>query len=82
MPMTERVGLPPPAENVKPWFLVFALIFVGGSLSSLAYMIIGYYASLKASRKLFSSMLANLSRAPARFFDKVLVHLQQLPVNC
>jgi hypothetical protein len=34
--------------------------------------VLGYWASLRASRKLFLQMLLNLARAPARFFDKVV----------
>lgn len=36
---------------------------------TLAYIALGYYASLQASRSLFHAMLERLTRAPSRFFD-------------
>ncbi|KAH9902650.1 P-loop containing nucleoside triphosphate hydrolase protein [Cubamyces lactineus] len=62
-------GLPPPDVNVIPWLMVYLYISIAGAFSMLAYISLGYYASLQASRSLFLSMLQRLSRAPARFFD-------------
>ncbi|KAG1754951.1 P-loop containing nucleoside triphosphate hydrolase protein [Suillus paluster] len=39
------------------------------AFSVLAYISLGYYASLQASRSLFLRLLERLTRAPARFFD-------------
>jgi ABC-type multidrug transport system fused ATPase/permease subunit len=61
--------LPPPALNVRPWLLIFLIISLAGAFSTLFYIAIGYYASLRASRKLFQAMLFRLARAPSRFFD-------------
>ncbi|KAI8980033.1 P-loop containing nucleoside triphosphate hydrolase protein [Trametes punicea] len=61
--------LPPPDVNVIPWLMIYLSISIAGALSVLAYISIGYYASLQASRSLFLAMLQRLSRAPARFFD-------------
>ncbi|KAI0833629.1 P-loop containing nucleoside triphosphate hydrolase protein [Trametes gibbosa] len=62
-------SLPPPDVNVKPWLMIYLYISIAGALSVLAYISLGYYASLQASRSLFTAMLQRLSRAPARFFD-------------
>ncbi|KAI0636054.1 P-loop containing nucleoside triphosphate hydrolase protein [Trametes polyzona] len=62
-------SLPPPDVNVKPWLMIYLYISIAGALSVLAYISLGYYASLQASRSLFVAMLQRLSRAPARFFD-------------
>ena len=62
-------SLPPPDVNVIPWLMVYLYISIAGAFSILAYISLGYYASLQASRYLFLSMLQRLSRAPARFFD-------------
>ncbi|OJT02453.1 ATP-dependent bile acid permease [Trametes pubescens] len=62
-------NLPSPDVNVKPWLMIYLYISVAGALSVLAYISLGYYASLQASRSLFILMLQRLSRAPARFFD-------------
>ena len=61
--------LPPPDEDVWPWLTIYLYISIAGALSSLFYISLGYYASLQASRSLFTSMLQRLSRAPSRFFD-------------
>ncbi|KAF8583414.1 pleiotropic drug resistance ABC transporter [Ramaria rubella] len=61
--------LPPPAENVRPWLLIFLVISLSGAFSVLFYIALGYYASLRASRRLFVAMLFRLSHAPIRFFD-------------
>jgi ABC transporter transmembrane region len=61
--------LPPPAVNVKPWLLIFFIISLTGGFSTLFYIGLGYYASIRASRKLFFAMLFRLCRAPIRFFD-------------
>ncbi|KAF9270717.1 pleiotropic drug resistance ABC transporter [Marasmius fiardii PR-910] len=60
---------PPPDINVTPWLLVYFYISLVGAFSVLFYISIGYYASLRASRSLFISILLRLTRAPARFFD-------------
>ncbi|CDO75190.1 hypothetical protein BN946_scf184866.g31 [Trametes cinnabarina] len=62
-------SLPPPDVNVVPWLMIYLYISIAGAFSVLAYISLGYYASLQASRSLFLAMLQRLSRAPARFFD-------------
>jgi ABC-type multidrug transport system fused ATPase/permease subunit len=62
-------NLPPPDVNVKPWLLIYLYISIAGAFSVLAYISLGYYASLQASRSLFFRLLQRLTRAPARFFD-------------
>ena len=42
---------------------------MAGALSVLAYISLGFYASLQASRSLFNAMLTRLTAAPTRFFD-------------
>jgi ABC-type multidrug transport system fused ATPase/permease subunit len=42
---------------------------VAGAVITFAYIALGYYASLQASRKLFNALLTRLIRAPSRFFD-------------
>ncbi|EPQ60440.1 pleiotropic drug resistance ABC transporter [Gloeophyllum trabeum ATCC 11539] len=61
--------LPPPDADVKPWLAVYLSISISGAFTLCAYIALGYYASLQASRSLFISMLNRLVRAPARFFD-------------
>ncbi|KAI0775079.1 P-loop containing nucleoside triphosphate hydrolase protein [Trametes elegans] len=61
--------LPPPDVDVKPWLMIYLYISIAGALSMLAFISLGYYASLQASRSLFLAMLQRLSCAPARFFD-------------
>lgn len=60
---------PPPDQNVKPWLLMYLAISIMGATTVLAYMSLGYYSSLQASRTLFQKMLRRLSHAPSRFFD-------------
>jgi ABC-type multidrug transport system fused ATPase/permease subunit len=60
---------PPPDQNVKPWLLMYLVISVVGATTVLAYISLGYYSSLQASRTLFQRMLRRLSHAPSRFFD-------------
>lgn len=62
-------GLPSPDVDVKPWLLIYFYISLAGAFSVLAYIALGYYASLQASRSLFNSLLQRLTRAPARFYD-------------
>lgn len=62
-------GLPSPNVNVKPWLMIYLYISIAGAVSVLFYIIIGYYASLQASRTLFIALIQRLTRAPARFFD-------------
>ena len=62
-------GLPSPNQNVRPWLLIYMYISIAGALTVLLYIVIGYYASLQASRSLFSALLRRLTRAPVRFFD-------------
>ncbi|KAH7930921.1 pleiotropic drug resistance ABC transporter [Leucogyrophana mollusca] len=62
-------NFPPPDVNVKPWLLVYLYISIAGASSVLAYISVGYYASLQASRSLFRRLIDRLTRAPARFFD-------------
>ena len=67
MPILEP--LPPPAIDVRPWLLIFLVISLSGASSVLFYIALGYYASIRASRKLFFAMLFRLCGAPIRFFD-------------
>ncbi|KAK1234881.1 hypothetical protein PQX77_001975 [Marasmius sp. AFHP31] len=60
---------PSPDVDVTPWLLVYFYISLAGAFAVLFYIALGYYASLKASRSLFFSLLIRLTRAPARFFD-------------
>lgn len=60
---------PAPQDNPRPWILVYFTLSLTGALSVLAYIALGYYSSLKASRKLFTLLLSRLSRATIRFFD-------------
>ncbi|KAH8120041.1 P-loop containing nucleoside triphosphate hydrolase protein [Phellopilus nigrolimitatus] len=62
-------GLPSPEDNAKPWLLIYLWISLASAVATLVYITLGYYASLQASRKLFSEMLIRLIRAPSRFFD-------------
>ncbi len=62
-------GLPSPDDDVWPWLMIYLYISLVSALSSLFYISLGYYASLQASRSLFTAMLQRLSRAPSRFFD-------------
>lgn len=62
-------NLPSPDVDVRPWLLIYLYISLAGAFSVLAYIALGYYASLQASRSLFVSLLNRLSKAPARFFD-------------
>ncbi|KAL0951622.1 hypothetical protein HGRIS_008303 [Hohenbuehelia grisea] len=61
--------LPSPDVDVKPWLLVYFYISMAGAFAVLAYIALGYYSSLQASRVLFIALLKRLTRAPARFFD-------------
>ncbi|KAF8522635.1 P-loop containing nucleoside triphosphate hydrolase protein, partial [Hysterangium stoloniferum] len=61
--------LPPPAVNVRPWLLILFLISITGAISELVSIALGYITSIRASRKLFRTMLFRLCRAPIRFFD-------------
>ncbi|KAJ7631233.1 P-loop containing nucleoside triphosphate hydrolase protein [Roridomyces roridus] len=61
--------LPSPNVDVKPWLMIYLDISLVGAFSVLFYIALGYYASLQASRSLFSSLLRRLTRAPSRFFD-------------
>ncbi|KAG2022883.1 ATP-binding cassette transporter [Coprinopsis cinerea AmutBmut pab1-1] len=60
---------PPPEVDVKPWLLVYLYIGAAGAFTTVFSMIVGYYASLQASRALFIALLRRLTRAPLRFFD-------------
>lgn len=62
-------ALPSPNVDVKPWLFIYLYIAVAGAFSVLGIIALGYYASLQASRTLFSAMLVNLSGAPSRFYD-------------
>ena len=42
---------------------------MAGAFSVLAYIALGFYSSLQASRSLFTRMLVRLTAAPTRFFD-------------
>lgn len=49
--------------------MVYLWISTAGAISLLLNISLGYYASLKAARALFSSLLLRVTRAPSRFFD-------------
>ena len=49
--------------------MIYFYISMAGALSVLAFISVGYYASLQASRTLFNRMLTSLAAAPTRFFD-------------
>ena len=61
--------LPSPDQNVVPWLMIYFYISMAGAFSVLAFISLGYYASLQASRTLFNRMLVRLTGAPTRFFD-------------
>ncbi|TFK41840.1 pleiotropic drug resistance ABC transporter [Crucibulum laeve] len=61
--------LPSPNVDVKPWLMIYFYISMTGALTTLLYIALGYYASLQASRSLFTELLCRLTRAPSRFFD-------------
>lgn len=58
-------GFPSPSDEPLPWLLVYLYISVAGAVCVLLYIALGYYASLQASRKLFTSLLQRLTRAPS-----------------
>lgn len=62
-------NLPSPSNDVKPWLGIYLLIAMLNAIVVLVYIGLGYYASLQASRSLFTGMLMRLVRAPCRFFD-------------
>ncbi len=49
--------------------MVYLYISTAGAISLLLNISLGYYASLRASRSLFSALLSRITRAPSRFFD-------------
>jgi ABC-type multidrug transport system fused ATPase/permease subunit len=49
--------------------MIYLWISTAGAISLLLNISLGYYASLKAARSLFSSLLCRIVRAPSRFFD-------------
>ncbi|CAE6434528.1 unnamed protein product [Rhizoctonia solani] len=61
--------LPPPAVNSVPWLLIYLSISLAGAFTVLAYLVIGYWSSLLASRSLFTAMLDRVVRAPSRWLD-------------
>ena len=62
-------SLPSPDVDVVPWLIIYLWISTAGAISILLNISLGYYASLKAARSLFSSLLSRITRAPSRFFD-------------
>ena len=54
---------------MRPWLLIFLGISTSGALALLAYLSLGYYISIRASRFLFDALLQRLTKAPVRFFD-------------
>lgn len=62
--------LPSPSDNVTPWLLIYLGLSLVGAFATLAYIVVGYVAGLRASRVLFVQMLDRVVRAPTRFFDK------------
>lgn len=63
-------NLPPPSVNVVPWLIIFTTISLTGAVTTIAYLSVGYWGSLNASRVLFTAMLDRVSRAPTSFFDR------------
>jgi len=61
--------LPSPDVDVVPWLMTYLWISTAGAISILLNITLGYYASLKAARSLFSSLLFRITCAPSRFFD-------------
>ena len=49
--------------------MIFLWISACGALALLAYLSLGYYISIRASRSLFDALLRRITRAPVRFFD-------------
>lgn len=49
--------------------MIYFYLSMAGAFSVLAYIALGFYSSLQASRSLFSRMLIRLTAAPTRFFD-------------
>ncbi|KDQ09185.1 hypothetical protein BOTBODRAFT_179201 [Botryobasidium botryosum FD-172 SS1] len=66
----ELPQLPSPARDVKPWLMIYLIISLAAAFTTLGYIVLGYWASLRASRFLFIKMLDRVSRAPTRWFDK------------
>lgn len=62
--------LPPPDVNVTPWLVIFTAISLSSGFATIAYLGVGYWASINASRLLFLKMLSRVSRAPTSFFDR------------
>lgn len=62
-------NLPPPRADVVPWLMIYFYLSMAGAFSVLAFISLGYFASLQASRRLFNAMLTSLTGAPSRFFD-------------
>ena len=69
-PAPTTLQRPSPVDNVLPWLLGYLALSMLGALATLAYIIVGYVAGLRASRLLFVAMLDRVVRAPTRFFDK------------
>jgi ABC-type multidrug transport system fused ATPase/permease subunit len=63
------LNLPSPDVNVVPWLMIYLWISTAGAISLLLNQSLGYYASLRAGRALFSSLLLRITRAQIRFFD-------------
>ncbi|KAF9531878.1 pleiotropic drug resistance ABC transporter [Crepidotus variabilis] len=61
--------LPLPTQDVWPWLVIFLVISAFGAFALVVHLALGYYISIKASRRLFDALLQRLTRAPARFFD-------------
>lgn len=62
-------NLPSPDDDVIPWLKIYFYISTAGAASLLLNISLGYYASLRAARSLFSALLSRITRAPSRFFD-------------
>ncbi|KAG8695771.1 hypothetical protein FRC09_008944, partial [Ceratobasidium sp. 395] len=62
-------SLPPPSQDSVPWLLIYFSISLLGAFTVLAYITIGYWSSLLASRSLFTAMLNRVIRAPSRWLD-------------
>ena len=52
-----------------PWFKVYLYISTANAFSSFLYIVLGFVASIRASRTIFILLLRRLTGAPLRFFD-------------
>ncbi|KZW03562.1 hypothetical protein EXIGLDRAFT_721773 [Exidia glandulosa HHB12029] len=67
---TPPFGFPTPTQNPLPYVAVYVSIQAFNALTSIASQIPNIWSSLRASRKLYTSMLDSVLRSPSRWFDK------------